>query len=128
MANKKKTNPSANEADEAMSDVKHVSFELKSKLKPMVPPSKCNCSKSKCLKLYCECFARGIHCSEECLCTNCCNLAGKEDLIEAAKADILKRDPLAFVKKLDASSDNLRHRKGCNCKRSGCSKGYCECH
>lgn len=22
-------------------------------------PSKCNCKKSKCLKLYCECFARG---------------------------------------------------------------------
>ena len=22
-------------------------------------PTKCNCKKSKCLKLYCECFAQG---------------------------------------------------------------------
>lgn len=93
----------------------------------MPTPMKCSCSKSKCLKLYCECFAKGAHCSEECACANCCNLAGQEDLIEAAKADILKRDPMAFKQKLEKTSDKLQHRKGCTCKRSGCSKGYCEC-
>eukprot|EP00045_Choanoeca_perplexa_P003314 m.29810 g.29810 ORF g.29810 m.29810 type:complete len:384 (-) comp11978_c0_seq2:531-1682(-) len=33
----------------------------------------CRCSKSKCLKRYCECFQAGIHCTEACQCTNCCN-------------------------------------------------------
>ena len=29
---------------------------------------KCNCSRTKCLKLYCECFARGEVCGKECNC------------------------------------------------------------
>jgi hypothetical protein len=31
----------------------------------------CNCKNSKCLKLYCECFAAGVYC-EVCLCL--CNV------------------------------------------------------
>ena len=63
-------------------------------------PDKCNCNKSKCLKLYCECFARGEFCKPECSCTQCFNKLGEEATIETAKADITKRDPDAFVKKL----------------------------
>ena len=99
------------------------------KMEPMPLPDKCQCSRSKCLKLYCECFAKGGFCGPECGCTECCNKAGEEDAIKAAQADIMKRDPLAFVKKieLNESKQTLQHRKGCTCKRSGCSKGYCEC-
>ncbi|XP_060741320.1 spexin prohormone 2 [Tachysurus vachellii] len=32
----------------------------------------CHCTKSQCLKLYCDCFANGEICSE-CSCINCCN-------------------------------------------------------
>lgn len=36
----------------------------------------CLCAKSKCLKLYCACFAKGIYCGEMCKCSNCHNLRG----------------------------------------------------
>ena len=28
----------------------------------------CNCKKSKCLKLYCDCFTYGLTCGPECNC------------------------------------------------------------
>jgi hypothetical protein len=34
----------------------------------------CNCKRSSCLKLYCECFTSGICCSESCCCLDCHNL------------------------------------------------------
>lgn len=34
---------------------------------------KCNCKKSKCLKLYCDCFAAGLGCTPECNCFECKN-------------------------------------------------------
>jgi len=66
---------------------------------------KCSCSKSKCLKLYCECFAKGIRCGDDCGCTSCCNTHDNLHLIEAAKKDIMKRDPRAFEvkKKVDSN-------------------------
>lgn len=35
---------------------------------------KCNCKKSRCLKLYCDCFAAGVPCSD-CNCEVCENIA-----------------------------------------------------
>ena len=35
---------------------------------------KCNCKKSKCLKLYCECFANQLFCGKDCECLNCANV------------------------------------------------------
>ncbi len=34
---------------------------------------KCNCKKSKCLKLYCDCFAAGLGCAPDCNCFSCEN-------------------------------------------------------
>ena len=36
-------------------------------------PKKCNCKKSKCLKLYCDCFANGGYCGAACSCVSCAN-------------------------------------------------------
>ena len=33
----------------------------------------CKCTKIDCLKLYCECFARGRTCNENCICVCCRN-------------------------------------------------------
>lgn len=31
----------------------------------------CNCKKSKCQKMYCECYLAGIKCTDNCRCINC---------------------------------------------------------
>ena len=33
----------------------------------------CRCSRSKCLKGYCDCFNAGRYCNEFCKCLGCCN-------------------------------------------------------
>lgn len=34
----------------------------------------CNCTRSNCLKKYCECYKAGIKCTENCRCRECKNL------------------------------------------------------
>ncbi|KAL2455894.1 Protein tesmin/TSO1-like CXC 2 [Abeliophyllum distichum] len=103
---------------------------------------RCNCKKSKCLKLYCECFAAGVYCVEPCSCMDCFNKPVHEDTVLATRKQIESRNPLAFAPKVIRSSDSLcetrsdssktpasaRHKRGCNCKKSGCLKKYCECY
>ncbi|XP_067003366.1 protein lin-54 homolog isoform X2 [Anabrus simplex] len=93
------------------------------------PRKPCNCTKSQCLKLYCDCFANGEFC-HMCNCNNCYNnLEHEEDRQRAIKA-CLERNPNAFRPKIGKGivGDERRHNKGCNCKRSGCLKNYCECY
>ncbi|XP_019457660.1 PREDICTED: uncharacterized protein LOC109358047 [Lupinus angustifolius] len=105
---------------------------------------RCNCKKTKCLKLYCDCFAAGIYCSDPCSCQSCLNRQEYQDAVLEARRQIESRNPLAFLPKVvqhtpDIPSTNMedtnlttpssaRHRRGCNCKRSLCLKKYCECY
>ncbi|EOY05757.1 hypothetical protein QUC31_016609 [Theobroma cacao] len=103
---------------------------------------RCNCKKSKCLKLYCECFAAGVYCIEPCSCQDCFNKPIHEDTVLATRKQIESRNPLAFAPKVIRSSDSIpevgddstktpasaRHKRGCNCKKSSCLKKYCECY
>ncbi|XP_020218334.1 protein tesmin/TSO1-like CXC 5 [Cajanus cajan] len=100
----------------------------------------CNCKHSKCLKLYCECFASGIYC-DGCNCVNCFNNVENEASRREAVEATLERNPNAFRPKIASSPHGThdsreetgevlilgKHNKGCHCKKSGCLKKYCEC-
>ncbi|CAN0857078.1 Protein tesmin/TSO1-like CXC 2 [Linum grandiflorum] len=103
---------------------------------------RCNCKKSKCLKLYCECFAAGVYCIEPCSCQDCFNKPIHEDTVLSTRKQIESRNPLAFAPKVIRTSEpgaetgdepmktpaSARHKRGCNCKKSSCLKKYCECY
>ena len=80
----------------------------------------CMCRKSKCLKLYCECFSKekfcsGCHCMD---CHNNPNFAAERDKVIA---DIKKKNPEAFIPRV---KDTIE----CRCKKSACLKKYCDCY
>ncbi|KAL4150977.1 hypothetical protein PRNP1_010363 [Phytophthora ramorum] len=63
----------------------------------------CNCKKSKCLKLYCECFASGGYCDESCNCLGCANTTATEEVRQQAIAERLEKNPNAFKPKIGAT-------------------------
>ena len=68
--------------------------------------------------MYCECFAQGINCGKDCECFSCFNEEVHNGVVLKAKKSILKRNPLAFKKKINEKMNE--HAKGCTCKKSGC--------
>ncbi|KAK1382828.1 hypothetical protein POM88_020563 [Heracleum sosnowskyi] len=106
---------------------------------------RCNCKKTKCLKLRCDCFAAGYYCGQNCSCQGCFNRPEYQDTVLDTRQHIVSRDPLAFapkilqqvatvtyerflqdINKLTPSSE--RNERGCNCKKSMCLKRYCQCY
>ena len=70
----------------------------------------CNCTKTKCMKKYCECFANKRFC-KDCHCQDCMN-----------------RFPL-----YNNNNNNIRYLTetdliNCTCTKSNCNKKYCECY
>ena len=67
----------------------------------------CNCRKTKCLKLYCECFAIGELCDQSCSCHDCSNIC--ESYHRSNKIEqILNKDPEAFNSILASSEKKVR--------------------
>jgi len=60
----------------------------------------CNCRKSKCLKLYCECFAAGYLCAEICKCQECRNNPVHKEERDRACEETVRKNARAFEPKI----------------------------
>jgi len=66
----------------------------------------CNCRNSKCLKLYCECFASGFYCIPgKCNCNPCNNNANYESIRQSAIQATLDKSPNAFRPKIATTAN-----------------------
>merc|ERR1711959_419862 len=115
---------------------------------------RCSCKRTKCLKLYCPCFANGLFCNAKCNCSDCFNDQNCIAQVQAARKAIQSKNPDAFKPKVrlsratkaygstphtqgamggggggDHSNEPamLQHQRGCRCTRTRCLKRYCEC-
>ncbi|KAL9186214.1 hypothetical protein ACHAXT_005452 [Thalassiosira profunda] len=82
-------------------------------------PMPCNCKKSKCLKLYCDCFNKERYCAG-CACVGCRNTPVYDAQRDRAIADLLEKNPDAFKRHSGTGIE-------CKCTRTACLKKYCEC-
>ena len=69
-----------------------------------VHPVGCTCKRTRCLKLYCQCFAAKLYCGPNCRCVNCHNTRDQEDARQDAMRLILARNPMAFDTKFLATT------------------------
>ncbi len=86
-----------------------------------IQKTKCTCSKTQCVKKYCECFSNGKFCVD-CECENCHNIPENIDNLNEIRAkeySTIRKDKEDVLQKTNIIV--------CNCTRSGCSKKYCEC-
>ena len=101
-----------------------------------LPPSQakrspCNCKRSKCLKLYCECFAAERFC-DGCNCTDCANtptagLIRHKAIMEMRAKDKISKGKMNGNGRMEPGlSPESSHNMGCKCKKSECLKKYCE--
>lgn len=98
----------------------------------------CNCKKSKCLKLYCECFQKKLYCTGDCNCHSCGNRTENVEEHNEAVLSALARNPHGFEEESTQHNPEQKGfslgiqpeevRKGCKCKKTKCIKKYCECY
>merc|ERR1712072_202894 len=111
---------------------------------------RCQCKRTKCLKLYCPCFAAGLYCGEKCNCFDCRNDQQFYQLVVEARDKVKHKTPDAFIPKVRVSTftrtyqaahgqeapqvmsppqqqayssvPTLQHQKGCRCTRTSASR------
>ena len=65
----------------------------------------CKCKKSKCLKMYCECFAAGLLCNDTCKCLECANDNNHLEARKQAIEETLRKNSKAFEPKITHDAD-----------------------
>lgn len=85
----------------------------------------CTCKKSKCLKLYCQCFASSFLCGPECSCASCHNTSEFVSERKDAIRVILERNPNAFQTKFQQTGDGTSSARNRNSSsvRTAAAKG-----
>ena len=108
---------------------KPLYFEKKIRRREKVSMGNCRCKASRCLKLYCECFAKGQVCGKSCNCHNCHNSESLPELRALVLAQTVEKNPYAFREKYKAieGKEEMLHSRGCTCTKTLCIKNYCEC-
>ena len=76
----------------------------------------CTCSRTKCLKRYCVCYAAKKYCQQSCKCVECMNNESNAALVRNME-----------LKSSAPNQDTAESEPGCNCKNSRCLKSYCRC-
>ena len=90
----------------------------------------CMCKRTKCLKLYCDCFRTGDMCLPDCGCSDCYNNEKYQNFRQYIMSETLQNNPKAFgprFKTVETGDGGKVLTRGCNCRSSGCSKHYCDC-
>ena len=130
--------PSSKVTEEGESQYFPVTIAVGMDEKSEIQAHPCNCKKSRCLKLYCECFSADMYCNG-CNCTSClnnpvhlkreCDHQAHQKEREEAKQLLLSRNTNAFKPRVVADAQlNRINLKGCNCRKTGCLKKYGECY
>ena len=70
----------------------------------------CNCTKTRCVKKYCECFANNRYC-KDCNCVECLNKYIYSNNYNNSSKDLSENEEVF-----------------CTCAKSNCTKKYCECY
>ena len=104
------TNNETNNKCNFFQSKKITSSEIKENENNIPTPEKscCNCTKTKCIKKYCECFSNNRFC-KNCHCVDCKNNP------ESSSFDMGKEF---------AETEQVF----CTCTKSNCNKKYCECY
>ncbi|KAL3815733.1 hypothetical protein ACHAXA_004935 [Cyclostephanos tholiformis] len=66
----------------------------------------CTCQKSRCLKLYCQCFSSSVTCGPNCRCHDCSNTESNVEGRRRAIKAIVTRNPGAFRPKFVSDIDD----------------------
>jgi len=91
------------------------------------PSTGCSCPRSNCIKLYCDCFKAGRHCTNQCSCSGCKNTTEENEERILAIKKTLARNPRAFTGGKKEAAPLKPGDIVCNCVKSRCLKLYCPC-